>query len=163
MSDVLETHLPGVGVRMDFTTRGGDRLGMISHRAGHKDLLVYDRDDPDSCGVVLRLEDDDARTLGDMLGADQVMEEITKIQSIPGLTIDWVPVRGGSRCAGSSMAQLGAHRDIGAAVVAVIRDDDTIPSPPDDFVLQDGDTAVAVGGAEGVRRLFELLQGRPEA
>ncbi len=45
----------------------------------------------------------------------------------------------------------------------MIRDDDTIPSPPDDFVLRDGDTAVAVGGADGVRRLFELLQGRPEA
>jgi TrkA domain protein len=159
MSDVVETKLPGVGVRMDFTTRGGDRLGMISHRAGHKDLLVYDREDPDSCGLVLRLEEDDARTLGDLLGADTVNEEITRIQSIPGLTIDWIPVRGTSRCSNSSMAQLGAHKDVGASVVAVIRGEDTIPSPPGDFVLRDGDTAVAVGTPAGVRTLFELLQG----
>jgi TrkA domain protein len=159
MSDVVETKLPGVGIRMDFTTKGGDRLGMISHRAGHKDLLVYDRDDPASCGLVLRLEEDDARTLGDLLGGDTLNEELAGLQSIPGLTIDWVPVRGTSRCSNSSMGQIGAKRDLGAQVVAVIRGEDTIPSPPDDFVLRDGDTAVAVGTPEGVRTLFELLQG----
>jgi TrkA domain protein len=44
-------------------------------------------------------------------------------------------------------------------VVAVIRGEQTIPSPPPDFSLHDGDTAVAVGTPDGVRRLFEMLQG----
>jgi len=159
MSDVTETQLPGVGVRHDFTTRSGDRLGAIVHRTGHRDLLVYDREDPDECGLVLRLDEDDARTLSDMLGASHVTEEVARLQSISGLTIDWIPVTAGSACSTASLADLGAAAEPGATVVAVIRGDETIPSPPEEFVLQVGDTAVAVGTAGGVKHLFELLQG----
>ncbi len=159
MTEVIETQLPGVGVRHDFTTRSGERLGMIVHRTGHRDLLVYDRDDPDACGLVLRLEEDDARTLADVLGAAHVTEEIARLQSVAGLTIDWVPVTRASACAGARLHDLGAASERGATVVAVLRGEETISAPPLDFVLQEGDTAVAVGTAEGVRHLFELLQG----
>jgi len=38
--------LPGVGVRYDFTTRAGDQIGVIAHRRGRFDFLLYDRHDP---------------------------------------------------------------------------------------------------------------------
>ncbi len=159
MVEVTETQLPGVGVRHDFTTRAGERLGLIVHRSGPRDLLVYDRDDPDACSLVLRLEEDDSRTLADMLGASHVTEEIARLQSIAGLTIDWVPVTSASACTNCRLVDLGAAADRGATIVAVIRGDETIPAPAAEFVLQEGDTAVAVGTAEGVRHLFGLLQG----
>jgi TrkA domain protein len=161
MSDVTETPLPGVGVRMDFTTRGNERIGLIAHRAGHRDLLIYDRDDPDECGRVVRLEEDDVRTLADLLGVSHVAEELTHhLQSIQGMAIDWVPVDGTSACAGRTLRDMGVNRTIGASVVAVIRGEQTIQSPPEEFVLIDGDTAVVVGTDEGVRQLFDLLQAR---
>jgi TrkA domain protein len=46
--DVNQTPLPGVGLRYDFTTRSGRQIGVVSHRSGRRDLLVYDRKDPDS-------------------------------------------------------------------------------------------------------------------
>jgi TrkA domain protein len=159
MGDVSETRLPGVGVRHDFTTGGGERMGVISHRGGRKDLLVYRQDDPDACGLVVRLDQEDVRTLSDVLGGSEVTEGLTRLQSIPGLAIDWVPVRRTSACSGCRLGDLELTRDAGAAVVAVIRDDRTIASPPPDFVFHDGDTAVAVGTAEGVRRAFEVLSG----
>lgn len=160
MSEVTETPLPGVGVRMDFMTRGNERIGLISHRTGVRDLLIYDRDDPDSCGRVVRLEEDDVRTLADLLGVSHVSEELTHLQSIQGLAIDWVPVDGTSACAGRTLRDMGVNRNLGASVVAVIRGEETIQSPPEEFVLIDGDTAVAVGTDEGVRTLFDLLQAR---
>ena len=42
----------------------------------------------------------------------------------------------------------------------MIRGEVTIQSPPEEFVLIDGDTAVAVGTNEGVRELFDLLQAQ---
>lgn len=160
MSDVTETPLPGVGVRMDFMTRHKERIGLISHRAGHRDLLIYDRDDPDSCGRVVRLEEEDVRTLGEILGGSQVTEELAHLQAVQGLAIDWVPVDGTSACAGKTLRDTGANRSLGASVVAVIRGEETIPSPPEEFVLADGDTAVAVGTPEGVRKLFDLLEAQ---
>jgi TrkA domain protein len=158
MSDVTETPLPGVGVRWDFMTRGHERIGLISHRTGHSDLLIYDKEDPDSCGRVVRLEEDDVRTLAEVLGVSHVSEEMTRLQTVQGLAIDWVPVDGTSPCAGKTLRDVGVNRSLGASVVAVIRGEETIPSPPEEFVLIDGDTAVAVGTDEGVKRLFELLQ-----
>jgi TrkA domain protein len=159
MSDVSETKLPGVGIRHDFTTRGGDRIGMIAHRAGHRDLLIYDRDDPDACGQVVRLEEDDVRTLADLLGAGHVTERLTELQSVPGVSIDWVPVEGRSACAGRRIGEIGVREDTGATIVAVVRDGDTIASPPPELTLGKGDTAVVVGTPEGIRSMHVLLQG----
>ena len=47
MADIEETELPGVGVRREFTTRAGMRLGVIQTRSGRRDLLLFDLDVPD--------------------------------------------------------------------------------------------------------------------
>jgi TrkA domain protein len=52
MGDVQETQLPGVGIRYDFVTKEGDRVGVLVHRSGRRELLLYQRDDPDSCQAV---------------------------------------------------------------------------------------------------------------
>jgi len=63
MSDVERTKLPGVGDRRDFVTQAGERIGVVTHRDGRRELLVYRREDPDSCYVVAELSDDDVRHL----------------------------------------------------------------------------------------------------
>lgn len=45
--DVKEVLLPGVGLRYEFTSRKGDRIGIIARRSGDFDVVVYARDDPD--------------------------------------------------------------------------------------------------------------------
>ena len=42
--DVIETKLPGIGVRHDFLTDGGRRVGVVSHRNGSRDLVVFSKD-----------------------------------------------------------------------------------------------------------------------
>jgi TrkA domain protein len=158
MADVEETRLPGVGVRYDFKTSGGDRIGVIAHASGHRDLLVYDEDDPDACSEVVRLDEDDSATLADLLGASHVHAHLTDIQqSVEGLTIDWLPVVPDAACAGRTIATTGTRLDGEVSIVAVVRGKKTIPSPPADFRLQPGDTAVAVGTPEAIRNLFDLL------
>jgi TrkA domain protein len=160
VSDVQETQLPGVGVRHDFVTQGGDRVGMISHRSGHRELLIYDSDDPDACRETLRLEEDDVRTLADMLGGSEVTEGLTNLQQqVEGLTIDWVPVKGASACEGRTLRDIGLRADMGASIVAVLREGETIASPSQEFTLRDGDTAVVVGTGDGVKQMLSLLQG----
>jgi TrkA domain protein len=159
MAQVAETPLPGVGVRYDFETDAGDRVGVLVHRTGRRELLIYDRDDPDACGSVLRLDSDDTRTLADLLGASQVSERLADLQQhIEGLTIDWLPVAATSACAGCTLREAALRSETGVSVVAVVRGDETIPAPGGDFQLQTGDTAVAVGTPEGIKELFQLLQ-----
>lgn len=68
MAEMQRTELPGVGERRDFVTEQGERLGVVVHRDGNRELFVYRRDDPDSCAFVARLSEQDARRLVTMLG-----------------------------------------------------------------------------------------------
>ncbi|CAN5475380.1 cation:proton antiporter regulatory subunit [soil metagenome] len=159
MTEVREVKLPGVGVLHNFTTTDGRRLGVVTHRTGHRELLVYREGSTDDCSDAINLSDDDERILGELLGGSKVTEETTKLQTIEGLAIDWLQVGYSSACAGSAIGHPELLGDKGVMIVAVIRGDETFPSPPPDFRLWPGDTAVAVGTPEGVQHAFAVLRG----
>src|SRR5919108_6405018 len=103
MAEVTETQLPGVGVRHEFTTVAGERLAVLSHRTGRREIAVYDRADPDACSTVLHLNPDDTRTLAELLGASPVSEAVSAVQQrLEGLAIDWVTIPAGSPVVGST-------------------------------------------------------------
>ena len=160
MTRIEETQLPGVGVRHDFWTRSGVRVGVISHRNGPRELLIYSDRDPDACREVVRLDEDEGHALADLLGGTTVTEAVHGItQHVEGLTIDWVLVGRDSAATGRSLAECGVRRDTGATVVAVIREGDTVAAPSGEFVLEAGDTAVVVGTLEGISEITTLLRG----
>ena len=113
MAEVSETTLPGVGVRYDFVTSEGVRIGVLVHRTGRRDLLVYSPVDPDACVAQLSFDPDDARTLAELLGATRIAESIAAVQQdIEGLSIDWIKIDEGSEWAGKRLSEAGgAHRD----------------------------------------------------
>ncbi len=159
MTDINETRLPGVGIRFDFTTKDGDRIVLINHHSGRCELLVCSESDPDACREVVRLAKDDVRALAEVLGQSRVTEEVTRMRlDLQGLTIDWLPVDMSSACAGRSLHDIEHQDEEAAAIVAVIRDETTIPAPPSTYVLQGGDVAVTVGTPEGVEALARLLR-----
>jgi K+:H+ antiporter subunit KhtT len=155
--DIHETALPGVGLRHDFTTRTGRQLGVITHRTGRRDLLVYDREDPDACREVVELTDEEAEALGELLGADRVVEHLADLQRIEGLAIDWLAVRPGSPYAGRTIADTQARSRTGVSIVAVLRDRSAIPAPTPDVRFETGDTLVVVGTTDGISALTDLL------
>lgn len=159
MTEIHETNLPGVGIRHDFLTKSGDRLGVISHHTGRKDLLIYDKEDPDACRVTVRLQDEDAHVMAELMGAVHVTRSLTNLQqSIEGLAIDWLPIHPSWACAGHSIAEMMVRTHTGVSIVAVIRGDKTTPSPTPEFKLLSGDMVVVVGTAEGIQKAADLLQ-----
>ncbi len=158
MPQVTETQLPGVGVRHDFTTARGERVGVVIHRSGRRELLVYGREDPDACRTALHLSPEDTRTLAELLGATQVSEVLANVQQrLEGVSLDWVNIPAGSPVAGSTIRRGQFRTQTGVSIVAVIRGDTTIPAPGPDFELQAGDVAVAVGTPEGLSDFADLL------
>ena len=157
--DIQETNLPGVGLRHDFTTKAGRQLGVVTHRTGRRDLLVYDRSDPDACQEVIQLTDDEADALAELLGAARLVEHLAGLQRIEGLAIDWLPIRPGSPYAGRAIADTQARSRTGTSIVAILRGDGAIPAPTPDAGLEPDDTLVVVGTADGIKELSKLLGG----
>ena len=158
MPDIQETLLPGVGVRHEFRTAGGERVSVLTHRGGRRELAVYDRRDPDACIAVLHLDEDDTRTLSDLLGGSQVSEAVRAVQQeIEGLAIEWIDVAAGSPFVGATIAEGGFRTRTGASIVAVLRDATTVPAPGPDHRFEAGDVIVAVGTPDGLAQLRNLL------
>lgn len=157
MTEVTETQLPGVGVRHEFTTAGGERMSVLSHRTGRRELAVYDRADPDACTTVLHLSAEDTRTLADLLGGNPVSEAVNAVQQLEGVAIDWIRLPPTGRLVGATIADGRLRTRTGASVVAVVRGDTTLPAPGPDVVLEAGDVVVAAGTPEGLRRLRDVL------
>lgn len=160
MPEVTETQLPGVGVRHDFTTASGERVGVLVHRSGRRELLLYSRKDPDACLTTLHLSAEDTRTLAELLGATQVSEVLAQVQQrLEGVAIDWFTIPPASPVAGSTIRQGQFRTRTGVSVVAVIRGDTTFPAPGPEFSFQPGDVAVAVGTPAGLSQFAQLLEG----
>jgi K+:H+ antiporter subunit KhtT len=155
--DIQETALPGVGLRHDFTTRAGRQLGVVTHRTGRRDLLVYDRSDPDRCQEVIQLTDDEADALAELLGAARLVEHLARLQQVEGLAIDWLEIRAGSPYDGGTIGDTQARSRTGVSIVAILRGDRAIPAPSPQERLAAGDTLVVVGTAQGVKALSDLL------
>jgi len=83
MARIERTRLPGVGVRHDVALADGTRIGTIIHDAGGRELIIYDERDPDRCRASLRLDEEEARVLADLLGASQVVERPDRHGSDP--------------------------------------------------------------------------------
>jgi K+:H+ antiporter subunit KhtT len=159
MAQVEETPLPGVGIRYDFRTESGRRLGVLLHRSGRRELLVYSEDDPDETSVTVDLGRDDARTLAELLGASVVVEHLGELQQdLEGLSIDWVPIDEGSDWAGKTLSEAGVHTTTGVSIVAFICAGRTVAAPGAHDRLEPGTTAVAVGSPEGISILARHLR-----
>lgn len=159
MSRIEETALPGVGVRHVFTTADGVRVGVLTHRSGRRELLVYDAGDPDACRLSLQLDADDSRVLAELLGGSAVSEQVAAMQRLEGLALDWIEVRAGGPADGRAIADLAVRTRTGVSIVAVLRDTTTVPAPDPAFVLGGGDTVVVVGRPDGIRDAVALLRG----
>ncbi len=65
--NIEETSLPGIGMRHDFQTRGGRRVGVVSHHGGRQELVIYDADDPDTCREAIMLTAEESGVLAELL------------------------------------------------------------------------------------------------
>jgi TrkA domain protein len=156
--EIHETRLPGLGIRYEFETTRGGRLGVVHHRTGRRELLVYDPEDPEVCRDVVALSESDSRTLAELLGGSRVAEELERLQQVEGLAIDWLPVPGDSRFAGGPLGATEARTRTGVSIVAVLREDQAFPAPGPDFILEGGDTLLVVGTPRGIEDLVVLLR-----
>jgi TrkA domain protein len=160
MVDVRRVKLPGVGVLHTFVTEGGGKIGVITHRSGHNDLITFSdaEDGADSTKVALRLDDDEAHTLAELLGGTRITESLSNLDQIPGLTIDWFPVDYDDHIAGQPLGDLASRGVVGVTVVAVVRGESANPAPDEHFRVFPGDTLVVAGSPEKVAKAFAFYR-----
>ncbi len=156
--DVVETMLPGVGIRYELTTSAGRSLVVIVHRDGGASVYSYDEDDPDEATDTIRLLPDEAATVAELMGAPRLSQRFADLsKEVPGLESARLELGPGTPCDGRVLGQTRARTLTGCSVVAIVRGERVIASPGPDEVLHVGDVLVAIGTDDGLRQLSALL------
>lgn len=155
---VEQTALPGIGVRHDVVTTSGRRLGVVSHRSGRRDLVLYDRNDPDAAIATVSLTDDEAEALADILGASLMLGQLSGLrQQAAGLLTEQIAIPAGSHFVGRRLGETQARTRTGASIVAVLREREVIASPSPSFRFEAGDVVVVVGTRQGLDGVTAIL------
>lgn len=156
--ELNEVLLPGVGLRYEFTTARGDRVGIVARREGDFELVAYDRRDPDQSRPLLRLSPEEAGTIAEILGAPRVAERFADLtKEVPGLSAGQIEVDPSSRFVGRPLGDTRARSRTGASIVAIVRGDEVIASPTPAEALQSGDVLIVIGTPEGIAGVDRIV------
>jgi TrkA domain protein len=156
--DVKEVLLPGVGLRYEFTSHKGDRIGIIARRGGDFDLVLYGPDDPDQARPVLHLTEDEAEAVAQILGAPRIAERFTELsRQVPGLETGQVHIVAGSPFVGHPLGDTRARTRTGASIVAIVRNEEVLASPGPAEMLRAQDVLIVIGTEDGIAGVERII------
>lgn len=167
--ELRETRLPGIGVKYGFSLDDGGRMAIILHNDGTRELYYFRRAHDEEPQAVIRLDDDEARHLGAVIGGayerPKIVDDLE--MALGEMLIEWVPVPESSPWIGKTLAESGFRAKTGITIIAILREPEPISGARPEDTIERGDTLVTVGkgGQYGAfrRLLAEGSTGAPEA
>jgi TrkA domain protein len=157
--DVKEVLLPSMGVRYEFTSSHGERIGIVARRGGYFEVVLYGQDDPDQAHPVFRLTGEEADAVAQILGAPRIAERFTELtKEIPGLEAGQVHILPGSIFVDRPLGDTRARTRTGASIVAIVRNDQVLASPEPSEMLRAADVLIVVGTEVGINGVQQLVQ-----
>ena len=161
---ISEVFLPGVGRKFQVETMTGDRLVIVIHDDGMRELYHFTRSNMDRPASVLRLSDGEARQIAGIVGGlTYVPRNLPMAEVILGdLVLEWFTIEPGAACIGRSIRELEVRTRTGASIVSIIEpDQSTRTNPEAHTVLNEGATLIAAGDRRTINVLKRLLiEGR---
>ena len=152
--------LPGIGVCQEVELHDGRRVGIVTRRNGHRDIVIYD-EDGDGAAETITLDETEAnvdrRTARRAAAGHPARRPAA--QRRRGASPSSCRSRRPRRYAGRPLGDTQARTRTGASIVAVLRDGTTHASPGPDFVLRGGDLVVTVGTRDGLDQVARILDG----
>lgn len=158
--DIRETDLPGIGRKFQADISGGERIVIVIHDDGRRELYQFDEGNYDECAASFSLDDSEARQLAGILGGmaytPRALESVE--MAFDELVIEWYKVEPGSPAENKTIGDLGVRQSFGATVVAIIEEDHgKVINPGPEVVINPGATLIVTGERQQVGRLKDAL------
>lgn len=150
--------LPGIGYRDDVVTESGARLGVLSFRDGHREVAIFEAEDPDATAASISISASEAAAIAELLGQAKLLDALSKISdTVTGIFTEHLTLPADSKYIGMELGDTHARTETGVSIVAIVRGSEVIASPKPSHDLQNQDILVAVGTRPGLDALAEIL------
>src|SRR5215813_13645655 len=125
MSTIRETTLPGVGRKFQVETTNGDRLVIVIHDDGTRELYHFTRKHPDRVASVVTLADAEARQVAGIIGGLTYVPKALPTAEVvlDDLVLQWFTIPEGAACIGKTIRDLQVRTVTGASIVSIIEPD----------------------------------------
>lgn len=160
MSNIRETALPGVGRKFQIETESGDRLVIVIHDDGTRELYHFTRKNPDRVASVVTLADSEARQIAGIIGGLTYVPKALPAAEIvlDDLLLEWYTIEAESFCIGKSIRDLQVRTATGASIVSIIEPDRVKRINPEaGTILNEGATLILAGDRRTITKLKHLL------
>jgi TrkA domain protein len=160
MSTISESNLPGVGRKFQVETMSGDRLTIVIHDDGKRELYHFERRNLNRPASVLTLTDGEARQIAGIVGGLTYVPKALPTSEIviEDLVLEWFVVPEGAACVGKTIRDLQVRTRSGASIVSLIESNNTTRTNPEaDTVLNQNATLIIAGDRKSIGRLKGLL------
>lgn len=156
---IFESDLPGVGKKFEVELTGGERVVIVIHNTGKRELFLKADADADA-EKLFEMTDRLARTVGTILEGSYfqpIQSDRVETMLAEGSLLEWYTVADDAELAGQTLADARVRERVGASVVAIQRGDTVLSSPDPDTVIEAGDTLVVIGSQENLHSFESLV------
>ena len=163
MSSIKESDLPGIGKKYQVDTKSGDKMVIIIHDDGRREL--YHFDEHDETISMVTLDDEEARQISAILGGITYKPSALETVEIAldKLVIEWFRIDPGFAAVGKTIGELNFRQETGTTIIAIIeKDHEQTINPGPDQVLTAGSTLVVAGERKQVKALKTRLSSGGE-
>lgn len=164
MSHIREANLPGLGHKYQIEVTSGDRMTIVIHDDGTRELYHFNRKEPERVASVVTLTDTEARQIAGIVGGlSYAPKGVASSEVIlDDLVLEWYAIAPGSYCIGRSIQDLKVRSATGASIVSIIeRDRSKTVNPGPSDVFNEGATLILAGDRQTNSRLKRLLERGP--
>lgn len=169
MSIIKEAELPGLGKKFEMELDNKDKVAVIIHDDGTREVYYFSAGEEDPTAVVT-LTDQESRQLGSIIGGSFYQpKKLEKLEAaVAELHIEWLEVKENAAIAWKSIGDTRLRKEHGIIVIAAIEDKkkrkgNTRINPGPSYVFVPGHTVVAAGTKEKMLIFEEMLGHKKEA
>ncbi len=159
MGMIRESDLPGIGKKFQVEMRSGDKMVIVIHDDGRRELYHFEEDDQEESKSLVTLDDEEARQVAAIIGGmsykPKALETIEV--SLEELVIEWCKVEPHFKCANKSIAELQVRQRTGATILATVEKNNQKINPGPEARLLPDMTLVVAGERKQIKMLKDLL------
>lgn len=155
---IRESALPGIGQKFEIMTKENEKIVIIVHDDGRRDMYHYDFDDLDESISSVTLDDAESRQIAAILGGmvykPQAIESIEL--ALDDLKIEWVKVKKNSKLAGKTIDESNIRQEFSVNIIAILhKPHKKILNPGPSSIIAAGDTLVLSGERKDVNAFMK--------
>lgn len=160
MSTISEGYLPGIGRKFQIETLRGDRLVVVIHDDGKRELYYFERNNLERVACVITLSDGEARQIAGIVGGLSYVPKALPTAEVvlDDLVLEWFTIERGTAAIGKTIRELQARTVTGASIISIIEPNHVKRTNPEaDTLLNEGATLILAGDRRNIAALKKLL------